>query len=202
MEIELKRIAYNPRLDENAFAANLFINGEKAATVNNKGNGTQYYPVDAETAELVAQAEEYMNKLPGEKKVVDGEEQTVKQTLADRIDSLFAAHLADIERKKFDKKVELLAKRNIVIGEPGRYMRTHAMKAPVDVLVQGPGKAVVTETLAKRVLPTMSDNEQILNRNIPEEIFKEAGLDSKQFSKAELSADTKKTIKKSQGIKP
>ena len=120
MEIELRKIAYNPRLDENAFAANLFINDVKAATVTNTGNGTQYYPVDTETSKLVVQAEDFLAKQPGEKKVVDGKEQTVKQTLSDRIDALFATHLADIERKKFDKKVDLLAKRNIVIGEPGK----------------------------------------------------------------------------------
>lgn len=202
MEIELKRIAYNPRLDENAFAANLFIDGVKAATVNKRDGNTQYFPVDAETTELVAKAEEYMKKLPAEKKVVDGKEESVKRTLADRIDNLFADHLAGIERKKFDKKVDLLAKRNIVIGEPGRYMRSHAMKAPIDVLVQGSGKDLVTETLTKKVLPTMSDREKILNKNIPEEIFKEAGLDDKQFIKAELSADTKKTATKNQGVKP
>lgn len=202
MEIELKRIGYNPRVDVNAFAANLFINGEKAAVITNKGSGTEYYPVDAQGAELVAQAEAHLKKQPGEKKVIDGKEQTVRNTLTDHIDRLFAEHLAGIERKKFDKKVDLMAKQNIVIGEPGVYMRTYPMKTHIDMLTSPAGREMLASTIATKILPTMRENETILNSNIPQDVLKKAGLKDVQYQHAEKPYDAKKTNKQAKGIKP
>lgn len=202
MEIELKRIGYNPRLDVKAFAANLFINGEKAATVANNGNGTQYYPTDENGAELVSQAEAFLKKAPGVRKEIDGKEQVVKETLEERIDTLFSEHLSAIERKKFDKKVDLMEKRNIVIGDPGRYMRTYSMKSPVDMLVQGAGKILIIDTLKSRIIPEMQDNEKVLNKNIPPGILKEAGLTGSQQLKTEQPVETtKKANRRNQGAK-
>lgn len=202
MEVELRRIAYNPRLDENSFAANLFVNGDKVATVNRKNGIIQYYPLNEDTAQVVTQAEEHFKKLPGEKKVIDGKEQLTKQNLSNYIEGLFAEHLANIERKKFDKKVELLAKRNVVIGEPGIYWRTHAMNGAVDVLNKGAGRDLLVETLAKKILPNMRENEIILNKNIPVEILKEAGLSEQQYGIETASKKEQKAEKKNRGLKP
>lgn len=68
MEIELRRIGHNPRLDENTFVANLFVNGEKAAVVNNKTGTTQYFAIDEKGSKLISEVEEYLKNLPGEKK--------------------------------------------------------------------------------------------------------------------------------------
>lgn len=202
MEVELRRIAYNPRLDENSFAANLFVNGDKVATVNRKNGVIQYYPLNEDTAQVVTQAEEHFKMLPGEKKVIDGKEQLAKQNLSSHIDGLFAEHLANIERKKFDKKVELLAKRNIVIGEPGIYWRTHAMNGAVDVLNKGAGKELLIETLAKKVLPSMRESEIILNKNISAEILKEAGLSENQYATGTVGKKEQKVEKKNRNLKP
>src|SRR5690606_16690347 len=101
-----------------------------------------------------------------------------------------------------DKKIDLVEKRNIVIGEPGRYMRTHAMKAPVDMLVQGAGKALIIDTLKSRIIPEMQENEKVLNKNIPAGILKEAGLtDGRYIKPEEVQETTKKTNKRNQGAK-
>jgi len=201
MEIELKRIGYDPRLDESAFVANLHVNGEKAAMVNSRAGNTQYYALDEKGADLVAQVEEYLKKQPGEKRMVDGKEQVVKQTLTGRIDALFGEYLAGIELKKFERKVQLMEKQNIVIGEPGRYMRTIPTKAQVSILVNGNNKDLIMELLTKKAIPSMTEGEKILNTNIPTGILKEAGANADQLidnNKQEL----KPAQKKKTGIKP
>ncbi|TYR37464.1 hypothetical protein FXV77_05520 [Sphingobacterium phlebotomi] len=202
MEIEIKRIAYNPRLDENSFAANLFINGEKAATVNCKNRMTKYYALDGKGLELVKQAEDFIKKLPGEKKVIDGKEQTVKPTLIDHIDGLFNKYLNDIKLKKFDKKVDQIQKKNIVIGEYGRYTRTHPVKELTGLLLQDQGREILKQTITNHVIPTMSENEQILNNNISETILKAAGLKQPQYRKGETDQKEKVSNQKKTGMKP
>lgn len=193
MDIELKRIAYHPRLDEQSFAANLFINGEKAAAVNSRAGVTEYYAVDAKGMELVEQAEQYVKKLPAEKKMIDGKEQQVKQTLPGIIDKKFSEYLAAIEQKKFDNKVALMEKRNIVIGEPGRYMRPIAAKALIEVLVRS-GNQVMLKNILSKAIPTMSEKEKVLNTNIPEVILSAAGLKPDQYLSAgkDKANETKK----------
>ncbi|MBK1439865.1 hypothetical protein JHJ32_07715 [Parapedobacter sp. ISTM3] len=200
MEIELRRISHHPRVSMEAFAANLFINGTKAATVSNNGLGTQYYPVDKNGEKLVTEAEQYVKKLPGEQKLVDGRQQVVENTLGGHIDKLFAAYLAGIERKKFDKKVDVLAKRNIVIGEPGKYMRTIQTGTPIEMLLTGAGREVLTKLLSERAIPSLSENEAILNKNIPADILKNAGLtdgqmEQSEYKKNEIGAKKEETQK-------
>lgn len=202
MEIELKKITYNAQLDDDAFLANLILDGEKAGTVTRKDGKTQYYATEEAGMDLITKAEEYVKKLPAEKKLVDGKEQAIKQTLADKIDGLFASYLAGIEQKKFDRKVQLIQKRNIVVGESGRYMRTIPTKALINLLVQGNNKVVISDILAKKVIPTLTEKEIILNTNIPEGLLKEAGLKEGQYisNKAEKSA--KQAVNKGTRLKP
>lgn len=194
MEIELQRIGYNPRVSTDSFAANLVINGVKAATINKKGAETMYYPVNAEGEKLTAKAEEFLKK------------QADPTTLADRIDKLFSNYLAGLESKKFDKKVALMMKRNIVIGEPNKYMRMVQTGTPVEMLLKGAGRQMLVSLLAGRVIPTMSENERILNTNIPDDILKESGLSGGQLlGKAErtVSKEEKEPVKKARrpGVK-
>lgn len=191
MEIELKRIAYNPRLGIDAFAANLFVNGQKAAMVSSTGSGTQYYPVDGKGAKLVAEAEEYAKKIPIDRKIVDGREQDVMANLGTYIEKLFAIHLAEIELKKFDKKVDQVSKRNIVIGERGKYMRTVPTGTPIEMLQTGAGRQLLVKTISERALPTLSENERILNTNIPADILKDAGITDKHLPKQEQKNEVK-----------
>lgn len=199
MEIKLNRIGYNPRLGINAFAANLMVDGKKAAIVSNKGEGTEYYPVNEEGASLVESAEKYMKTLPKESKTIDGKEQQVAQTLAGKIDKLFAQYLAEIENKKFDKKVELMQKQNIVYGQHNKYMRTHSMKTPIKMLLTGRGKDLLIDALSKKILPEMSHEERILSTNIPADILKAAGF--KELQQAATANIEKKVAKKKPGQK-
>lgn len=202
MEIELKKITYNAMLDEDAFIANLILDGEKAGTVTRKDGKTQYYATEEAGMDLIAKAEEYIKKLPAEKKLIDGKEQAIKQTLVDKIDGLFASYLSGIEQKKFDRKVELIQKRNIVIGESGRYMRTVPIKALVNLLVQSKNTEVIKEILLKKAIPTMTENEIILNTNIPEGLFKEAGLKEGQYMSNKAEKSAKQAVNKGPRIKP
>ncbi|OJV55333.1 MAG: hypothetical protein BGO31_20600 [Bacteroidetes bacterium 43-16] len=202
MEIELRKITYNPRLDEDSFAANIFINGQKAAIANRKNGRLLYYAVDDRGIDLVEQAQQYLKKQPREKGLIDGKEPMISDLLSDKIEHLFATYLMAIERKKFDKKVELMQKRNIVIGEPGRYMRTVPTKTQVNLLVTEGYKDLILDILTNKVLPSMSGNEKILNTNIPVIILKETGLKTEQYLITENGQGAKKTQKKSQGIKP
>jgi len=202
MEIELKRIAYNPRLDENAYAANLFIAGEKAATVNNRNGSTQYCPGNERGMELGTEAEEFLKKLPTEKKMVEGQEKTIKQTLTTQIEKLFANHIESIEQQKFNKKVELLQKRNIVFGVPGKYQRTHLMATPIDVLALSPGgQALISEAISKKIKPVMLEMEQILNTNIPKNVLIETLGESVQETRQEQVIKETKVQKKNTGVK-
>ncbi len=202
MEIELKKITYNAQLDEDAFIANLILDGTKAGTVTRKDGKTQYYATEEIGMDLISKAEEYMKKLPAEKKLVDGKEQAIKLTLADKIDGLFASHLTGIEQKKFDRKVELIQKRNIVVGESGRYMRTIPTKALVNLLVQGNNTGVIKDILARKVIPNMTENEIILNKNIPEILLKEAGLKEGQYTSNKAENPAKKAANKVTRVKP
>ncbi len=194
MEIELQRIGYNPRVSTDSFAANLVINGVKAATIKKKGNETMYYPVNAEGEKLTAKAEEFLQKQPD------------PTTLTDRIDKLFSDYLMGLESKKFDKKVALMMKRNIVIGEPNKYMRMVQTGTPVEMLLKGAGRQMLVSLLSDRVIPTMSESERILNTNIPDDILKESGLSGGQLPrKAErtVSKEEKEPVKKTRrpGVK-
>lgn len=85
MKIEIKNIKHSRSLSEetNAFAADIFINGEKVGSCSSRGNGgsTDYYPVFSKDKEKmehyrnqIAQAEIFCKKLPPVKNIFRGKD--------------------------------------------------------------------------------------------------------------------------------
>jgi hypothetical protein len=203
MEIEIKRISFNPRIDAQSFAANLVIDGVKAGNITNNTSGTQYYPVNENGQALIEKAEKFCEKLPGKTITVDGKPQDVKQSLQAFIGDLFAAHLQTLEKVKYNKKVDIAMKQNIVIGEPFKYTRTVPTKVPISLLAQTTkGQELLSDIITRQVLPGLSSNEKLLNTNIAEDILKAAGLKQDQYVKqSETHQDLPKQQAKKQGRK-
>ncbi|MBB1642708.1 MULTISPECIES: hypothetical protein [Sphingobacterium] len=184
MEIEIKKVSFNPRIDTHSFAANLVIDGIKAGNIVSNHMGTHYYPLNDKGHALIEKAEKYCAKLPAKSIVVDGKPQQSAQSLKSLIGDLFSAHLERLEHAKYFKKVDVAMKQSIVIGEPTKYIRTVRTKAPIDILTKSEsGTELLKSTIIQEVLPTLSDNEKLLNSNIPVIILKAAGLKEDQFIK-------------------
>jgi hypothetical protein len=203
MEIEIKRISFNPRIDAQSFAANLVIDGVKAGNIVSNNAGTQYYPINESGQSLIEKAEKFCEKLPAKTITVDGKPQDVKQSLRAFIGDLFTAHLETLEKVKYNKKVDLAMKQNIVIGEPFKYTRTVPTKAPISLLAQTTkGQELLSDIITRQVLPGLSANEKLLNTNIAEDILKAAGLKQDQYVKqSETHQDLPKQQAKKQGRK-
>lgn len=184
MEIEIKKVSFNPRIDAHSFAANLVIDSVKAGNVVSNHAGCEYYPTNETGQVLIEKAEKFCEKLPVKTITVDGKQQEVKQSLPTFIADLFAAHLETLEKIKYDKKVDVAMKQNIVIGEPLKYIRTIPTKAPVSLLAQTTnGQQLLMEIINRQVLPSLSANEKLLNTNIPEDVLKAAGVKEGQYGK-------------------
>ena len=200
MEIELRKVSFNPRIDKRSFAANLVVDGIKAGNVVSNHNGTQYYPVNRKGQELIEKAEKFCEKLPAKATIVNGKEQETKQSLSSFIGELFAAHLETLEQVKFNKKVDVAMKQNIVIGEPLKYIRTFRTQSPIDILTLSQnGNDLLLNTLVMEVIPSLSANEKLLNNNIPVDILKAAGLKETQYVKQSPEYMMKQAPKKNKG---
>ncbi|QIH33469.1 hypothetical protein [Sphingobacterium sp. DR205] len=200
MEIEIKKVSFNPRIDTHSFAANLVIDGIKAGNVVSNHLGTQYYPLNEKGQALIEKAEKYCAKLPAKSIVVDGKPQQSTQSLQTLIGDLFSAHLERLEHSKYFKKVDVVMKQNIVIGEPPKYIRTVRTKAPIDILTKTEnGTDMLKATIIRDVLPTLSDNEKVVNSNIPVSILKASGLKEDQFIKQSAEYVMKQAPQKRKG---
>ena len=200
MEIEIKKVSFNPRIDRHSFAANLVIDGIKAGNIVSNNSGTQYYPVNEKGQALIEKAEKYCEKLPPKSVTIDGKLQQSAQSLKTLIGDLFSVHLERLEHAKYFKKVDAVMKQSIVIGEPPKYIRTVRTKAPIDILTKSQGGAdLLTATIVQEVLPGLSANEKLLNSNIPVRILKAAGLNDEQFIKQSAEYVMKQAPQKSKG---
>jgi hypothetical protein len=199
MEIELKRIAYNPRLDEQAFAANLIIDGQKVAQVIGKNGIVQVLPNSSDAVGVLAKAEDFIK----DKKVLKfsgGEYTSVTMDLNGYVNTLFEQYLRNKELQKFTKRVELLQKKNIVIGVEGKYTRNQSLQIPLDVLLQTEsGITMLKDILTNKVNPSLSTGEKVLNTNIPVAILEQAGLNPEQYLVRNKETKAKITRKKDYG---
>ncbi|WP_433903239.1 hypothetical protein [Sphingobacterium puteale] len=200
MDIEIKKVSFNPRIDKQSFAANLVIDGIKAGNIVSNHSGTQYYPVNQKGQALIEKAEKYCEKLPAKSITVEGKQQQSAQSLQSLIRDLFVVHLERLENARYFKKVDVAMKQNIVIGEPLKYIRTVRTQAPIDILTKSQGGVdLLTATITQDVLPSLSDNEKLLNSNIPVSILKAAGLKEDQFIKQSAEYVMKQAPQKSKG---
>ncbi len=90
MKIELKSIQHFEKMSEEteAFTANVYIDGYKAAFARNDGHGgsTNFQGYDTKGWQLLAQAEQYCQTLPPRTYEVSGEPFTLKMNLENFID--------------------------------------------------------------------------------------------------------------------
>ncbi len=86
----------------------------------------------------------------------------------------------------FQKKLKRYTDNHIVIGIPDPLFRTLRLKFPIDLLLVHPkGEAVLTNIIKEKVIPNLSENEKVLNANIPEKVLKDAGLSENQYIQTE-----------------
>jgi hypothetical protein len=167
MKIELKKISFSERLSEetNAFVADLYINGKKAAYVKNDGQGgsTDYQPYEGMYA-LVNEAARYAKTLPSKKYGT----LTIESDLEVVIDDLFTKWLTDKEAKKFGKKLSKDCEKGICTKTANGYT-LHQFKGYTiaSLLLHPSGKVALKKAIDK----FKSEGLEILNKNIPEDIL-------------------------------
>lgn len=186
MKIELKGIHYSKQLSREtaAFSANLYVNGYKAGTASNQGHGgnTNYTPFNEKGRALIREAETYCKNLPPEKYTIGEEEHQFNMDLELYIDNLLNDYLKNKDLQQFRKKLEKYAGNHIVIGVPDQSFRTLQLKFPVDLILVHPnGESVLADVIREKILPNLTENEKVLNANIPEKVLKNAGLSSNQY---------------------
>ncbi len=190
MNIELKNIKHFPSLSEEteAFTANIYINGVQAGHAKNNGHGgsTDYYHNDEKGRELIHQAEAYCKGLPDKQFPKDQymEAFSIPMSLEQYIDDLVNSYIEKKEQAGFAKKMNKAMERGIVFGIAGESFTTLAFTSPfVKVLAHPKAAEIIKNAIINKVLPDLKDGNVILNTNIPESIFKEAGLKENQYVK-------------------
>ena len=157
MKLELKRVEYSERLSEetSAFAADLWINGKKAAYVKNDGRGgcTDYRAYDPSFRPLLKQAEDFCLALPSVKYNNNGNEYDFDMNLEFKIDTLFNEWL---DNKDFKKKL-------IYRTKDGAKMECRWTGWTITKLLKSPSGIKVIE---KKVKDLKSKGCTILNTNL------------------------------------
>lgn len=201
MNIELKSIKQFPSLSEetNAFTANLYIDGKKAAYVKNDGQGgsTSYLAESKEVWDLIKRAENYCKSLPDKHYPKDeySEGFSIKMNLETYIDDLLEAHLHKKELEKVEKKVLKDMEKGIVFGKPNDFSWiVQTFSVPLSHVLKHPrGSEIISNSIAKSIIGELKNDVKILNTNIPESILKMAGLSIEQYVKPSV-ADIQSTI--------
>jgi hypothetical protein len=204
MKIELKNIHHSEQLSQetNAFSATLYINDIKAGTATNQGHGgpTDYYGLNDRGNQLIREAEEYCKTLPPEKFTVGDKEYTLESNLEGYIDDLLTKHLQQKDLQKFRRQADRAMEKSILVGIPDHSFRTLTFKMPIGMLLVHPnGPNILRDVIATKVIPNFKEGEQILNTNIPEKVFKDAGLTAKQYAIPSETKPLKKNIQKKKG---
>lgn len=183
MKIELKHIEYSPALSEEtvAFAANLYIEGKHAGFVSNRGHGgpTDYRAKDERGAELIRQAETYCRTLPPIRFPADeySEAFEIDSNLENLIDQLLSKWLEEKEYARFRTALNKAMKDSVVFGTPDQSFRSVKFNLPIETIVKDPrGMATMVNVLRNKVVPALWEQDLILNTNIPELLFDEAGI--------------------------
>jgi len=122
MNIELRKFTFSERMSEetNCFAADVYIDGKKAAEAKNDGHGgPTYYHAYPGCEALVKKAEDFCKAMPPyvfpKEEGDTAEPMTIPMDLEFFIDNLVEEQLKLKDKKKFEKKFE----KSIIWGVPG-----------------------------------------------------------------------------------
>ncbi len=208
MKIELKRIHHSERMSEEtaAFTANLYIDGKMAGIVSNSGTGgpTRVQSTSPEGRLLIQKAEKWCQALPPELYAEGGKMPIeIRMDLEGYIDKLLHHYLSEKDIKQYQQKVRKAMKEHIVISaDPKSACRLMRLNMPIEALLTLPaGVSHLRKFIAEKALPKLSENEKIINSNIPEQILKEAGLQESQYNKPTQQDSQKQTAAKKKGKK-
>jgi len=171
MKIELKHFKHYERLSEETecFTANLYINGIKCATAENRGIGgsTDYCPEFSQTCrDLVKQAEQYCSSLPPDSFEYKGEITYIAMSLEYYIDRLANDLIKAKYALKDAQKLRKNMKKAILIGNEETYTKI-GFKFPLKVIINAHPdyfRKVLKEKLNKYAI----NGNRLLNTNIPQ----------------------------------
>jgi len=177
MKIELKKIKHYPKLSEEteAFTAELYVDDKKVADVRNDGRGgcNFCYSYDKNSRSIIKQAEEFCKTLPP----VTSDYEDVGDLPMDldfKISLLLGEYLEEKERKKHEQKLAKDILRDMKKGivyktENGHRISSWKGHTIESLLKREDGRNVIKKTLSE----FKSQGHQILNTNIPKELFAE-----------------------------
>lgn len=160
MKVELKNIKHCANLSEetNAFTANVYVDGKKVAYAKNDGQGgeTIIHPFEGKRDELV-KIEKYFKEL--------------KSTLEDKVDNLIYTDLLNKDKAKQQKALDKNMIKGICFGGIFEYKIISWKNYTLSELLPTPvGKELIRRTL----IDLQKKGENILNTNIPAELYKKA----------------------------
>ncbi len=172
-QVELKNIRFYERLSQetNAFTADLYINKKKVGEVRNEGCGgpTDYYAnPNAESKQLVSEAENYFKGLPEREYELGSKTIKLPQTLESTIDHIFEEWLKVKGDAKFKKKLEKDMLKGIIYGTNTTYNIVSWKGFDLKGILNHPkGKRTVQEMITK----LKSEGHEILNTNLPKDFL-------------------------------
>jgi hypothetical protein len=171
MKIDLKNVKFSEFMSEetNAFVADVFINGVKAAYAKNDGHGgcTYYHSYEGKN-DLVREAEQHCLTLPP----IDYGNFKVEMNLENKIDFLFEEWLKKRGEEKFEKKLKKDMSNGLCIKTENGYslisFNSGKRKVTIEQLLAVPnGREAIKNSINKY----KAEGKEILNTNIPQELI-------------------------------
>lgn len=174
MVIELKNLKHYPRLSDetNAFSADLYVDGKKAADCSDDGRGgcirfeTYHYG-----NELYNKAVAYCKTLPP----VTGDDgrggtYSLEMDLELFVGEIVMNDLVEKDKKRFKTKMEKDMKKYILYGTEEYYTMRGWVSITIDEMLKKPkGKEVIQKTIDD-IKSKLMVGERILNTNLPDSI--------------------------------
>lgn len=200
MKIELKNRA---EYDLGEFIADLYIEGILAGVARSEAGNVSYESVSDRGQELIARAEEYCKSLPPIEDpdiVEDGKPVAFSQTLETVIIELEQ----QISRQSFLQKMDRIVQKDqehhiIVVNRQHPLYELLPLPSPVSkMLMSENGRRQLVRCLSDRILFEFKGDGLVLNRNIPEAVYRESGLKADQYALplAKQAKRAKTTVKK------
>lgn len=172
MKIELKALKINLTFSEETtmFKADIYSNGVRIGYAENDGHGgpTNCQPY-VNTRKEFKEAEQYCLSLPKIKWELGGKEYEIESNLEHIVDDIVEKEVQKKEEAKFRKRMTKDMDKGILYGTETRYSRISWTGQTINSLLATPkGKMI----LQVKIAALRKKGENILNTNIPEELFK------------------------------
>lgn len=168
MKIELKSLKINLTFSEETtmFKANIYVNGKKVGYAENNGRGgsTNIQPFDKQCSDILNKANEYCKTLPP----IEYGNMKIDMDLEHFVDNIVNDEANKKEDEKYVKQLNRNCEKGICFGSENKYSIIK-WKIPIcEMINHNKGKTILTMKLKELV----ANGETILNKNIPEELYK------------------------------